>query len=210
VSRRSDPVHRSILAIDIEGSTTRTNLVKLELRRQIYELLSEAMTAAGINESHREPLTDRGDGVLVLIHPLDEVPRSRLIDPLIPVLAQRLSERNAALAPSERADRGLRLRVVVHAGDILRDEYGPFGTELDVAFRLLDARVVKTRLRDSRAPLVLVISEQIFEAVVLHRYGGICPEEFRRAIRVRLCGMRRYGWIHLPHESMAAEPLQAA
>src|SRR5206468_12272507 len=74
LSRRTDPVHRSILAIDIERSTTRTNLIKLELRRQIYKLLGEAMTAAGIRESHCEPLADRGDGVLVLIYPLDEVP----------------------------------------------------------------------------------------------------------------------------------------
>jgi class 3 adenylate cyclase len=210
LSRRTDPVHRSILAIDIERSTARTNLVKLELRRQIYQLLGEAMTAAGIKESYCEPLADRGDGVLVLIHPLDEVPRSRLLDPLIPVLAQRLSERNATLAPAERVDRRLRLRVVVHAGDILRDEHGPFGAELDVAFRLLDAQPVKLSLRDSRAPLVLVISEQIYESVVLHRYGGISPEDFRRAFRVRVCGLRRYGWIHLPVASAAMQPQQAA
>lgn len=205
VSRRVDPVHRSILAIDIERSTARTNLVKLELRRQIYQLLGEAMTAAGIKESHCEPLADRGDGVLALIHPLDEVPRSRLIDPFVPVLAQRLGERNALLDPGERVERGLRLRVVVHAGDILRDEYGPFGAELDVAFRLLDAQVVKTCLRESRAPLVLVISDLIYESVVLHRYGGICPEDFRRAIRVRVCGLRRYGWVHLPAEPVSSE-----
>src|SRR5262245_35832848 len=71
VNHRVDLVHRSILAIDIERSTARTNLVKLELRRQIYKLLGEAMAAAGIKDSHCEPLADRGDGVLVLIHPLD-------------------------------------------------------------------------------------------------------------------------------------------
>lgn len=192
------PVHRSILAIDIEGSTRCTNMVKFEQRRQIYRLLHTAMEAAGIQPEHHEPLTDRGDGVLVLIHAVDEVPRSRLLNPLMPVLARLLTEYNEALDPEERMLRRLRLRAVVHAGDLLHDDYGPFGAELDAAFRLLDAPAVKARLRDTSAFLVLVVSGQIYESVVLHCHEGIRPESYRKAVRVEICGLRRWGWVSIP------------
>jgi hypothetical protein len=203
-------VHRSILAIDIENSTTRTNLIKFELRRQIYNLLGEAMTAAGIDKHHCEPLVDRGDGVLALIHPVDEVPKSRLLNPLIPELTRLLAAYNAALTPRELADRRLRLRTVVHAGDILQDDHGSFGTELDLAFRLLDAPAVKACLRNTMAPLVLVISEQIYESIVLHRYDGICPETFKRGVRVTVARRHRYGWVHVPAVSTPCVPPWAA
>lgn len=210
MSLHTDPVHRSILAIDIERSTIRTNLIKLELREQIYRLLHEAMASAGIAEHHCEPLIDRGDGVLALIHPVDEVPRSRLLDPLIPDLARLLGKYNASLAPAERAEKELRLRTVIHAGDILRDAHGPFGTELDAAFRLLDSQAVKGSLRETVAPLVVVVSQQIYESIVLHRYGRICPESYKRAVRIRVCGVHRYGWVHVPAASSAPGPSRAA
>jgi hypothetical protein len=185
------------VAVDIERSTTRTNLVKFEQRSQIYELLTAAMEAAGICSAHHEPLTDRGDGMLVLIH-ADEIPRSRLLNPLIPVLASLLAEHNQAMEPGERKHRLLRLRVVIHAGDVLHDDHGAFGAELDAALRLLDAPVVKATLRGTDAPMVLVISGQIYESVVLHGHDGLSPGAFRRAVRVDVCGLRRYGWVHVP------------
>jgi hypothetical protein len=72
------PAHRAIVAIDLEGSTLRTNPVKGELRRIMYDLLGRALEAAAINEDHLEQLTDRGDGVLVLIRPHDDVPKTVL------------------------------------------------------------------------------------------------------------------------------------
>ena len=73
------PVHRSILAVDIEGSTQRKNPVKEELREQVYRLLLEALCVAGIDQAHCDPFTDCGDGVLVLLHPADELPKPLLL-----------------------------------------------------------------------------------------------------------------------------------
>src|ERR1700689_4840602 len=84
--RPRGPVHRSIVAVDLEGSTTRTNPVKGELRRVMYELLEGSLDAAPIAANHLEPLTDRGDGVLVLIRPHDDVPKTVLLDRFIPLL----------------------------------------------------------------------------------------------------------------------------
>src|ERR1700681_4930486 len=109
------PVHRSIVALDIEGSTRRTNLVKGELRRILYELLSQALLAAGIVHEHLEHLTDRGDGVLVLIRPHDDVPKTVILGRLIPILTGLLVEYNASV---RRPELQLRLRAVVHAGEV--------------------------------------------------------------------------------------------
>lgn len=78
------PVHRSILAVDIEGSTQRTNPVKEELRKQVYRLMVEALGVVGITEHFHDPFTDRGDGVLVLVHPCDEFPKPLLLSRLMP------------------------------------------------------------------------------------------------------------------------------
>ncbi|RKS71047.1 hypothetical protein BZB76_5529 [Actinomadura pelletieri DSM 43383] len=192
------PLHRSILALDLESSSTRTDLIKVELRNQLYLLLHRAMRTAGLDERFCEPIEDRGDGVLVLVQPTDEVPRSRLLDPFIPELARLLAGYNAALPDADRPAHRLRMRAVVHAGDVLRDDHGLFGAEIDAAIRLLDADAVRSALRQASAPLALVVSQQIYEAIVIHGYSGLCPQTYHRAVEINVCGLTRYGWIHIP------------
>ncbi|MFA1537890.1 hypothetical protein [Actinomadura monticuli] len=204
------PLHRSILALDLENSSTRTDLIKVELRNQLYLLLHQAMRAAGIEDRCCEPIEDRGDGVLVLVQPTDDVPRSRLLDPLIPVLTRLLVDYNAALPPADRPAYRLRMRAVVHAGDLFRDDHGPFGGEIDAAFRLLNADAVRSALRETSAPLALVVSQQIYEAIVIHGYSGLCPQSYERVVEVNVCGVTRYGWIRIPDdcESVALDSLR--
>jgi len=197
---QSVPRHRSIVAIDIERSTSpvRTNPIREELRREAYRLLGTAMRTAGITEAHCDPLADRGDGVLALVHPVDEVPKTLLLYPLIPVLVNLLAGRNASLAHTERYRRELRLRAVIHAGEVHSDGKGYFGEALDVAFRLLDAPRLKECLRHATTPLVLVVSEDIYWSIVRHDYEGIPGSGFEPLIRVMMSGRRRQGWVHVP------------
>ena len=81
------PVHRSILAVDIEDSTRRTNTVKEELRQLVYQLVLESLDVAGIDDHYYDPFTDRGDGVPVLVRTADEFPKPLLLSCLIPALA---------------------------------------------------------------------------------------------------------------------------
>src|SRR5690606_32672364 len=166
------PRYRAILAVDIEGSTARTDPVKAELRLVLYRLLEEAFARTGIAERHRDPYVDRGDGVLVLIRPLDEVPKTLLLHPLVPILSSLLSEYNAGRLLSQGCDRRIRIRVVVHAGEVHNDGHGNFGEALDVAFRLLDSPEAKGALRRTAAPLVLVVSDDIYHSIVRHGYAG--------------------------------------
>jgi hypothetical protein len=188
------PVHRLIFAVDIEGSTERTNPAKGELRRILYDLLDRALEASGIGARHLEPFTDRGDSVLILIKPHDDVPKTLLLGQLVPVLTALLAEHNAAVA---RPELRVRLRAVVHAGEIHEDDKGFYGDDLDAAFRLLEAQPLKKALKNAPgAPLILVVSEEIFHAIV--EQGYLDGASFEPLVRVRVGRRQRRGWVQIP------------
>ncbi len=191
------PVHRSILAVDIEDSTRRTNTVKEELRHLVYQLVLEALGIAGIDDHYYDPFTDRGDGVLVLVRPADEFPKPLLISCLIPALARLLAAHNSGIPLTEQP-RVLRLRAVIHAGEVHYDGKGFFGEDLDVAFRLLDAPRFKAQLRTATTPLALVASDYIYQSIIRHGYAGIDDGEFFPLVTVNVGDQRRKGWVHLP------------
>jgi len=191
--RPAGPVYRSIIAVDLEGSTTRTNLVKGELRRVMYELLGRALDAVAITGNRLEQLTDRGDGVLVLIRAHDDVPKTVLLGRLIPLLTALLTEYNAQAAqPALR----MRLRAVVHAGEVHLDGRGCYGEAIDIAIRLLDAAPVKRTLKHTQAPLVLVISDEIYSGIVWHGY--VDANAYAPMVRVCVANRRHRGWVHVP------------
>lgn len=194
------PHYRAIVALDIESSTTRLNPVKGELRNKAYELFERALCAAGIDKRHRDRFIDRGDGILALIHPVDQAPKALLLNEVVPLLGRLLAEYNCGLPCHSQPQRQLRMRVVMHAGEVHYDANGCFGEALDVAFRLLDAARVKRALRETADPLVLVISAEIHSSVVRHGYDGIDHQAFRPLVRVHVAGRRCQGWIRIPSQ----------
>lgn len=196
--RPAGPLYRLIIALDLEGSTTRTNPVKGELRRVMYELLGYSLESVAITNDHLEQFTDRGDGVLVLVRPHDDVPKTILLDRLIPLLTALLVEYNAQSALR------IRLRAVVHAGEVHVDGRGWYGEAIDVAIRLLDAQPVKRALRQAAAPLVLVISDEIYSGIVWHGY--VDPSTYFPRVRVRVGSRPHSGWLHVP----APDPVPVA
>lgn len=191
------PHHRIILVVDIENSTMRTNSAKAALRRVMYALLEECLAACGIREDHRDPFVDRGDGILVLIHPVDEVPKTIMLSVVVPMLETLLRRHDESFP-----EQALRLRAVLHAGEVHYDDRGCFGESLDVAFRLLDAAEVKERFRRTTAPLMFVVSDDIQRAVIRHGYEGIDQDAFVPGAYVFVAGQIRVGWIQLPDRSL--------
>jgi class 3 adenylate cyclase len=189
----SVPRHRAIVAVDVEASTTRTNAAKVGLRQAMYDLLEQALDAAGIARRYRDPLIDRGDGVLALVHPVDQAPKTLLLNAVIPRLSELLADHRAHCP-----DQQFRLRAVVHAGEVHYDGRGVFGEALDIAFRLLDALEVKKRLLHTAAPLVLVASDDIYRTVIRHGYDGINDQAFEPLVRVHVAGQQHCGWVHVP------------
>jgi len=196
------PLYRAIIALDIESSTSRPNPIKGELRNKTYELFEAALRKSGIDTCHHDRFIDRGDGILALIHPVDQAPKAILLNRVVPLLSRLLTDYNVSLSRHCQKQRQLRIRVVIHAGEVHYDANGCFGEALDVAFRLLDAARVKRALREVADPLILVVSEDIYSSVVRHGYDGIDHESFHQLVRVQIAGRRYPGWIHLPEQAM--------
>jgi hypothetical protein len=185
------PRHRSILAVDIDRSSRRSDPTKAYLRRSMFNLVERALEAGGVAEPNRDPLIDRGDGVLALIHPVDQAPKTVLLGTVVPSLGSLLAQHNAC-----HPERSYQVRAVAHAGEITYDDHGPFGEALDVAFRLLNADRVKRSLRAAaKAPMVLVVSDDLYQCVVRHDYPGVNPRPYRRLIMPRVSGQVRIGWV---------------
>lgn len=189
------PVYRTALAVDVEGSTTRTNRAKAVVRDVMYRLVTEALAVHGIGDDDIGRLVDRGDGLLALIRPADSAPKTLLIGSVVPTLGALLTRYN-----DEHPDAPLRLRCVVHAGEVHFDRHGQYGEMLDVAFRLLDAPRVKRALRRAAGPLVLVISDDLYWSVVHHGYGSVAALPFAPLVAVRVADLPRQGWLHVPGE----------
>jgi hypothetical protein len=191
------PCRRAIVALDIERSTSRPDPVKAELRIMLYELFDAALRSVEIYPCHRDQFIDRGDGLLALIHPQERAPEAMLLARVVPVLSRFLTSYNASLPPQ----RQLRVRVVVHEGNVQYDANGCFGEALDVAFRLLDAPRVKMALKTAQGPLLLVVSGDVYRSVVRHGYDGISQRPFRRLVSADVAGTRHPGWIYIPAQS---------
>ena len=204
------PLYRAIVALDIERSTSRPNLIKGELRNKTYELFEAALRMSGIDSCHHDPFIDRGDGILALIHPVDEVPKALLLNRTVPLLSRLLTDYNASLPHRSQQQLQLRVRLVMHAGEVHYDTNGCFGEALDVAFRLLDAARVKRALREMADPLILVVSGDIYSSIVRQGYGRIDHETFHQQVRVQVASRRYPGWIHCPGQAMRHTVTQLA
>jgi hypothetical protein len=194
------PYHRAIVAVDIEGSTTRTNPVRAQLRRVLYDLLEEALLEAGITEEHRDPLIDRGDGILVLIHPVTQAPKTVLLSRVIPELTRLLAQH-----ATQHPDFQFRLRAAVHAGEVHYDDRGCYGEDIDITFRLLNSPTLKKTLRQTPQPLVLVVSQEIHRSVIRHGYDGIDISAFDPRVHVQIAGQRVRGWVQIPAPRLSGE-----
>ncbi len=188
------PRRRVIVALDIENSTSRPDPVKAELRTMLYELFDAALRSAGVGARRRDRFTDRGDGLLALIDPADE---ALLVPLVIPVFSQLLASYNASLPHPGGADHQLRVRVVLHAGNVHDDNNGYFGEALDAAFRLLDAPRVKTALKAAPGPLLLVVSSDLYAAVAPDDPGPGATIS-SRLVTAQVAGHHYQGWIRIP------------
>jgi hypothetical protein len=193
LQRAADALHRSILVVDIEGYSRppQTNRTRGRLRDTLYLLLDKAIGSSGIRADQHEPPHDQGDGALLLFHP--EVPKNRLLYPLIADLAETLTHHNPSVPPHER----LRLRVVLHAGELVRDHHGWYGEDLDQAFHLVNSDTLRARLAETPRPLVFLITDQLYQGIVKQELAGIHPSTCQQLQATVKRGQVR-AWLHIP------------
>jgi hypothetical protein len=164
-----DPVHRAIVVVDIVESTDpmRRNGDRVVIRDAMYESLSGAFRWRDWVKCYHE---DRGDGVLLLVHP--RVPKGWLVATLPEKLAAALTRHNATMAlqdPGRAAATQFRLRIAVNAGEVTFDRHGVVGAAIDYTFRLAEAPQLKTAFANSPDTCALIVSDWFYSDVVYHQ-----------------------------------------
>ncbi|MFC0110527.1 nucleotidyl cyclase domain-containing protein [Kibdelosporangium aridum] len=190
-------VHRSIVVVDVAGfcSRERTNEHQLTVRRSLYEILGKAFGNAGVpwTECDHE---DRGDGALVLVPPT--ISKTTLAASLPTELVAALRQHNRRHCPQEQ----IRLRMSLHAGEVVYDKHGVVGRAVNHAFRLVDARVLREALAASADPLAIIASSWFFDEVIWHS-DTANPRAYQE-VHVRSKETDVTAWIHLPDSDVAA------
>jgi hypothetical protein len=185
------PTHRSIVVVDVVSFTRpdRDNVDQLAIRAALYDTLRDAFEDSGIpwRQTVRE---DRGDGVLIFVSA--EVSKVLLLGPMPARLAELLEHGNVGRTPRQR----FRLRVVVHAGEVHHDAHGYAGYDVNLAFRLVDARPLREAMELSAAAVGLIVSEGVHDGVLRHGYGGLDAAAFEQ-VRVQEKSADVPGWIQL-------------
>jgi tetratricopeptide (TPR) repeat protein len=187
---RDPAVHRTIVAVDVEGfgDPHRTNPNQVAVREGLYRAMREAFRLAGIPWTDRDH-EDRGDGMFILVGP--DVPKSLFVESLPSALIAALRSHNAAHTDSER----IRLRMALHAGEVHYDEHGATAASINLTFRLLEAGPAKEALAGSPGVLAVIASSWFFEEVVRHSAADVAAY---RSVPVTVKETSTIGWICLP------------
>ncbi len=161
-------VHRAIVVVDIADSTDplRRNRDRVIIRQAMYKSLTGAFRWRDWMKCYYE---DRGDGVLLVIHP--RVPKGWLVTVLPEKLEEALASHNAIVAqqePVRAAATQVRLRVAVHAGEVTFDRHGVVGAAIDYTFRMADAAPLKDAFAKSPDVCGLIVSDWFYSDVVYH------------------------------------------
>ncbi|WP_217547694.1 hypothetical protein [Streptomyces sp. GbtcB6] len=183
--------YRALLTCDIAGSAGRGQQRLHEIRSVLRSALSGALDSADL-DLRDFGYVDTGDGCR-LVAPA-ALPKARLLFPLLPELSSRIREHNRHADP----DTGLRVRVAVHAGEILFDpELTVSGSPFEALARLLDSAPLRhaTLAGTSGTPVAAILSHHFYEETVGHGYEGLEADAFTAAdVRVKEYAARAWLW----------------
>jgi hypothetical protein len=189
-SPATDPTYCGMVTIDIAAFSGRDPDVQVHVRDALYRMTEAACVTSGVpwDRCHVE---DRGDGLLLIAPP--DVSVKTLLDPLIAQLLSRLRvyEKTASAAAA------LRLRVAVHAGYVRYDAHGATGPHVIHLFRLVDAPSVKTELTRHGGGCVLVVSDYLYQELIVPGPGLIDPAAFAPVV-IENKETHGLAWIWLP------------
>ncbi|MGW7525284.1 hypothetical protein [Streptomyces sp. NPDC054783] len=187
----TDPVSRTILLLDIERFSDRDDVEQAYLRRMLYDITDRTLERAGIDETRRLR-ADRGDAVLELID------ANASVTTLLRVLLKEVPAELHAVNRMASRSAQIRLRGVVATGYVAVDELdGWVGSDLNHAFRLLDAGLLRDALRERSDDFALCVSDALYAGVVRHDHPGIPAAEFRPVTVGSKNGPLK-AWLHGP------------
>jgi HEAT repeat protein len=182
--------HRTLLVVDIEryGDPVRDDQTRIHLRESLRDALIEALNGSGIGRP--EHMNDTGDGWLVVLDADAKVP---VLEAVTSSLPQALRAHGVGTSGDER----LRVRAVVHAGEVLFDDGVPVGKQVNRAFRMVEAHTLRACLHAASGSLVVGLSDYVYENVVHQRHAGLDRSLFEPVL-VEVKEERCTVWVYAP------------
>lgn len=186
---RNRAIHLCILFIDIERFSRDEwdDQLRAQLRSDLDALVRPALATVALGRwGHHHWNT--GDGRLDLLDPQH---RGDVVD-AVAALDERLRELNEGRVEGEK----LRLRVVVHSGEVTFDDQGnAVGDAINFTRRLLDSERLHTWLTATRHDLVLMVSEQIYSQVIKQGHCQRYDRTHFQWVTVRHRQVRVTAWV---------------
>ncbi|MEU8632907.1 hypothetical protein AB0C38_12115 [Amycolatopsis sp. NPDC048633] len=186
----ADPVHHTILIVEIDGfaAVDRTNMHRLTLRAGLYDVMQRALAASGVSwlGCYR---ADLGDGVLVLVPA--SYPKAVFSELVPAALTTFLADHNGLHRLPER----IRLRAALHAGEVSYDAHGRTGAAIVHAFRLLHSVMLKDALAAAEGELAVIASAWFYDEII--RHSPVSRPERYRPVFVQEKETAAQGWVRL-------------
>jgi hypothetical protein len=182
----------TLFAVDIAGFTSpgRDDEIRLYLHEKLYEVLERAFDGSGLPwaQCFRE---DRGDGALIVVPP--GLACKGIIDPLPERLRSLIRRHNHVSCKAA----GIQLRAAAHIGPVEHDDHGFVGSDINLLFRMLEARPLRRALAGSGAELALIVSDEVYRSLVCRYPSLVSPEAFQR-VKFQVKYTRASAWTYLP------------
>lgn len=153
VSLTESPRDVTLVALDIVGFGRRDSADQLRLRKGLFAVVRGVKQRLGHLITY--DVLDRGDGVLVVLP--SDTDLIRVVERAIPGVADEVTTGTEELGAGE-----MRLRCVIHKGEVQRDKWGWVGAEVNLVFRLIDSEELRRRLSITDASLVVALSQSVY------------------------------------------------
>ncbi|MEV4094299.1 hypothetical protein [Streptosporangium saharense] len=185
-----------VVSSDLRGYGQGTDKRHETMQKTFVDLHEAAAVQAGLNRGSWG-IQQGGDGELAVL-PASE-PDPLVVDQYVRALHEELARRNAPLAPEER----FRLRVALAFGTAYPAANGYAGQAVVEATRLADWGPLKRLFGDSpEAHIVLVLSQRVFEDVVLQEHTSYVKDDFH-PVMVQEKELSAPAWIWAPEITAA-------
>jgi hypothetical protein len=181
-----------MLAFDLVGFTRpdRDQDVRRHIHKMLYEQLEQAL------EESRIPLdrcyhAGRGDGPLIVVPP--DISAEGIINLFPARLSDSIRRYNRMSCPAAQ----IQVRAAAHLGTVYHDGHDLVSDDINLLFRILDARPLRTALASTDASLALAISGPMYDSVVRGHPALVGPARPRH-INTTVKGTRVNAWIYVP------------
>jgi GUN4-like protein len=182
---------RFVLGVDVQRFSERTMKQQREIQRALNRILDEAAESAGISRTRWER-REEGDGETAVLP--EDVDLAAAVRTFVSELDWRLTDHNEDHQPAMH----IRLRVAMHFGAIADGSLGYVSQALTELKRLLDSKPVR-RVLIPQVNLAQIISERLYQEVVLPGLDGIKPSQFQEVlVDMPEKAFRRIAYVYVP------------